>query len=265
VIVAPGKRKIELKREGYEPTSTIVNVLSGQKLQPKIDLKAKAPGAKNKGGTVDLQIEPADATVEINGKVETARSVALPVGRHRVSIEKAGFMTIHRDIEVDHNDTNRLKIELPPSAERREEMVYDAEGSRSIVWALGAVGVVLTLAGIGVTAWSVSQLVTHNETIDGVQKGPDCQSPDDQAQINCAAALEREEGERDPFVGFVAGGAVGLALGITAFSFSVYLFTEGRDPDEIRIELPPELASIRVGPRAAIGENGAVFGLSGSF
>jgi hypothetical protein len=264
VMVAAGERVIALKRTGYTTAETKLRLKSGEKIA--VPLKAKpAQAAVANGGSVELRLEPPDANVFIDGATHRQATVQLPTGRHRVSIRKEGFMRVEREVEVTRDETTVLALALPPAPERRDAMIAQAESDRTAVWALGAVGVALTLGGIGVTIWSVGRLVDANTAIDGVERSVDCTSVDDQAQARCATALSDVEGERDASVGFVAGGAVGLALGVAAFSISVYLFTESRDPDELRVELPPELGSVQFAPDLLVTANAAMFGLRGRF
>lgn len=63
-----------------------------------------APAPASEGTRVVLDVEPADASVYVNGEfrgtVGELRQVALPPGKHRIEIVRPGYVTLDREIEV---------------------------------------------------------------------------------------------------------------------------------------------------------------------
>lgn len=65
---------------------------------------AAAPAPATEGTPVVLDVEPADASVYVNGEfrgtVAELRQVVLPPGKHRLEIVRPGYVTLDRELEV---------------------------------------------------------------------------------------------------------------------------------------------------------------------
>ncbi len=68
------------------------------------------------GGTVHLDVRPADASVYVDGAFRgTAREAAslrLPAGRHHVEVVRPGYRTVEREFEVAPGQSSDLSIDL---------------------------------------------------------------------------------------------------------------------------------------------------------
>lgn len=87
---------------------------SAEAVQPA----APAPAAAAKAvGTVKFVTEPADAEIEIGGKLSHAGSPyssELPAGIHQIEIHKAGYKSWLTSIELSANETQTVRVVLEP-------------------------------------------------------------------------------------------------------------------------------------------------------
>jgi len=71
-------------------------------------------------GTLALRVEPADATLVVDGEpwrgpqTQDRIVVQLAEGTHRVRVEKAGFQTFSVDVDVRAGETTSLNVTLTP-------------------------------------------------------------------------------------------------------------------------------------------------------
>jgi hypothetical protein len=77
------------------------------------------PGRDERRGTLHLDVQPLDSSVYVDGQFRgsgrDARTLRLPVGRHRVEVVRPGFRTIEREVEVRQGQPVEVKVELERS------------------------------------------------------------------------------------------------------------------------------------------------------
>lgn len=79
-------------------------------------------GARAEGdfGTVAIRVQPADATVVIDGERWDSPDggsrllVQLAAGRHRIDVSKDGYKPYSSTIEVRPGETQNINVSLPP-------------------------------------------------------------------------------------------------------------------------------------------------------
>jgi formylglycine-generating enzyme required for sulfatase activity len=105
-----GERDIEVRLAGYNAWSSKLLVTANQPQQlPEVKL-AQADGR------VEVASTPGDANVSINGEFRgrTPLSLRLSPGRaHRLTLTKAGYETVTRELSVAADSGRRLQIDLP--------------------------------------------------------------------------------------------------------------------------------------------------------
>jgi hypothetical protein len=129
--LAPGKHKVEFKKEGFESASLIVAVEPRELVSIDLALK-EIPAAAgpvegktyefNKEGTgyVELDVTPADAVVYIDdafyGTVsqfrETGNKIMLRAGNHTIEIGRPGYTLYRGSITIPENGTVKLGVSL---------------------------------------------------------------------------------------------------------------------------------------------------------
>ena len=61
------------------------------------------------------------------------------------------------------------------------------------------------------------------------------------------------------------GGAGGVALGIGSFALSVWLYLDGQDPDDLRVDIPADFGGIGIQPDVVVTPTGSYAGIRGTF
>jgi len=80
----------------------------------------QAPGEARGFGTLAIRVQPPDAEVLIDGErwrgpdAQDRLVVEVSAGRHRVEIQKAGYLSYSTEIQVRRGETSTLNVSLPP-------------------------------------------------------------------------------------------------------------------------------------------------------
>jgi hypothetical protein len=119
--VALGRRTVEVARSGYVPYETVVTLTSDAsartlsvRLQPGLPTttgSAPAPGM----GSILVDSRPQAARVLIDGRFVGTTPLRLPevaVGRHVVSLERAGYGTFSTSVAVRAGEQARVTARL---------------------------------------------------------------------------------------------------------------------------------------------------------
>jgi len=71
--------------------------------------------------------QPQGARILVNGEPTAYRSpvnFALPPGRYQITVERGGFASETRDVEVHANQTTPLRLDLVPDGQRRRLLPF---------------------------------------------------------------------------------------------------------------------------------------------
>jgi hypothetical protein len=156
VAVPPGKVTVEVQRAGYATSTQSIALDEGARGELTFNLvEDPAAPASVRGRLVVTASEPgAEVSVDGGPRQPLAGALTLPVGPHRLHVEKVGFEATDRNVEIVNGQDATLVVTLKPTSEtaaQREE----ARGSmRTVGWTL-AIGGLAVLAG-GVTYGLIS-------------------------------------------------------------------------------------------------------------
>jgi len=107
LYLSPDERVIEVFKEGYLPLKIIlsnygINMESGKVWQFKIFAEST-----KKEIPVNIIVNPEDADIFIDGKKENnaIKTIKLQEGKHKIRIEKIGFSSINKEINVSEKNT----------------------------------------------------------------------------------------------------------------------------------------------------------------
>lgn len=105
--VAVGEHKVMAKLAGYYPAVTSVLVEKGVEKVAKINLRKVVGG-------LYVETTPEGAIVYIDGtpKGKTPLGLVLVPGKYRIRIEKQGYRTVEREVEVPREGTAEVRVEL---------------------------------------------------------------------------------------------------------------------------------------------------------
>jgi outer membrane receptor protein involved in Fe transport len=133
LVLAPGRHRFFVSREGYATSEQDVDVVARSTVTVR-------PRLTPLTGNLVINTDERDALVEVDGRPVgfTPVVVSVPVGRRRVRISLTGFRTIEQNVDIRNNEQTRLspelrQIEEVEAASRTAEAVEDAPSSVTII------------------------------------------------------------------------------------------------------------------------------------
>lgn len=109
VTVSPGEHRVAVSKDGYETYRQTVNVRKGRQFSMQVILD---PLTSPKGALY-VNIKPEDATVKILNIGPTFyQGIPLDEGRYHVSVEKSGYETDDRWVDISAGEDKTLTIRL---------------------------------------------------------------------------------------------------------------------------------------------------------
>jgi hypothetical protein len=264
LTLAPGAHRVELRRPGYlsaQRELTLGDGASGEvALEPEEDRAALGAG----GATLALAISEPDAVVTVDGRSRGpyAAPLRLSSGVHRVLIERGGFLSIDRDVDLEAGRTTTITAGLDPTPETRAAFVGRAVTQRT--WGIIATvgGAALGDAGAGWLVWNGSQKsekkATYDQAVkdarDGTASGP-CTAVGHLASgaatvqnpAACSAIADDADAAYKAARGRDVYGWVGVGVGAAAAVTGVVLLLTGDDPRRYDHK-PTDFAALK--PRA---------------
>jgi hypothetical protein len=168
ITLAPGPHKIELRRAGYESARQDIALGEGATgevtLEPEEDKSAVATA----GGRLALDISESQGVLTVDGKPRGvyAGSIALAPGAHRLLVERGGFESLERDVNVDAGRTITVRAVLEPTPDTRAAYVSRTTSQRT--W-----GIVATAGGLAIVGGAVGFLVWNSGQKSGAQNDLD--------------------------------------------------------------------------------------------
>jgi hypothetical protein len=243
VAVPPGKVTVELQRAGYRTGTQTISLDEGAHGELTFSLEEDpAAPASVRGRLIVTASEPGtEIAVDGGPRVALAGPLALPVGPHRVRLEKAGFEVAERNVEVVNGQDASLLVTLKPTSETEAQLAASQQTMRMVGWGL-VIGGAAVLAG-GVAWGLVSQSSisgkqnTYNAVVaaqghmlqmDGITLNTCWNDPSNAgayAASNCGADVSNAKSDvdsaklhRDIGFGVAALGAVAAGVGIAVLA-----------------------------------------------
>jgi outer membrane receptor protein involved in Fe transport len=132
--VSPGRLKVSVTRDGYEPAEHRVLVEEGREAELEVRLQPQT-------GSLVVQCDEAGALILLDGQPAGFTPAVLdrvPVGSHQLSIQQAGFHPFRIEVEVQPDarqvvDARLTIVEDVAAASRLQESARDAPASVSLV------------------------------------------------------------------------------------------------------------------------------------
>ncbi|HET9953296.1 MAG TPA: PEGA domain-containing protein, partial [Polyangiaceae bacterium] len=152
LALAPGQHRIELRRAGYQPRAQTLELGDGATGELTWPLEIDPAALTSQGADVTLEISEPGAQLSVDGVSSGlyAGPLRLPVGPHHVRVERAGFLSWERVIQVDPHKPNGVNVELEPTPQTRAEVARNAHQHR--LWGIVGVAGGAVIAGLG-TGW----------------------------------------------------------------------------------------------------------------
>jgi hypothetical protein len=271
--LAPGARRIELRRAGYTTETQTVNLGAGSTGSLSFDLRVDPVALGTSGGEVVLEISEPNAVVFLDGESRGPYSAPfrVPVGQHALRVERGEFFPVERQIDVPARGRTLVEVDLEPTPEKRARYRSAAQTRR--IWGYVSLGAGALFAGGGAAflAWNAGEKSDKKTAFDR-----EAEKNEPGSMLECDPRTERPEGceealnlaltnledarSRDVF------GWLGVGLGGAAVGTGLFLVLAGDDPD--RYEPKPEsdvFGRLRLSPSAWLSKGNAGVSLSGRF
>lgn len=259
LALEPGQYEIELRRAGYRTERRRVTLVPGGRDSVAVTMQP-SPDGLHAGGTLQLSLSEPSAVVSVDGepRLDYVRGMRLPVGRHALRVERAGFFDVQREVFV-RPGVNRVDTTLVPRAQYLGDYVARASKQRTLSYVVFGAGALTAAAGGGLLIWNQGKKNDAGERFDAfvaaTRDTPSGRCENETCEKMLKILLDDLDAKRRRD----AYGWLGVAAGAVAVGASVVLFVLGDDP--ARYEPSPEsnvfALSLRIGPTAA--------GLSGTF
>jgi hypothetical protein len=259
LALEPGQHELELRRAGYRTERRRVTLAPGGGGSVAVTMQPSVAGL-GAGGTLKLSLSEPSAVVSVDGtpRLDYALGMQVPVGRHFLRVERAGFFDVEREVFV-HAGMNRVDATLIPRAEYLEDYVARAEGQRALSYVVFGAGTLTAAVGGAFLIWNQGEKNDAEERFSAfvatTRDTPSGRCENDACEAMLAILVDDLDAKRNRDV----YGFIGLAAGAAAVGASVVLFALGDDP--ARYDASPEsdvfALSVRIGP--------TVSGLIGTF
>lgn len=105
----PGQSIITISKAGYVPEEGTLNLSPGETRAVNIVLKPMP-------GKLNVKPNVTGAKIEVDGTEynETVSELALPAGRHKIEVTKAGYRSVTRDVDIKPAEVTNINIPLEP-------------------------------------------------------------------------------------------------------------------------------------------------------
>jgi hypothetical protein len=234
----PGVYELEFARAGYVPVRRSVQLDPGSVGRVDANMVPSDAGLAA-GGLVKFSISEPDTIVNVDGqpRLDHARGLRLPVGRHTLRFQRAGFFEIEREVRVRPGEQS-LEIALLPTPTHLDEYVRSAKSQR--LWSYVALGSGAVLAG-GSGAfllWNQGQKNEASRDFEAFAGEVKASKTGHCADDPCERKLGILVDELDRRRARDVYGWVGASVGVAALGTGIFLLA--RAPDPHRYEPKPE-------------------------
>jgi tetratricopeptide (TPR) repeat protein len=242
VSVSPGRHQLLIKRPGYRSVAREINVPEAGVLEVD-EILAFDSQSQDHRGLLQVRASEEEAVVFVNGAVvnQALSGVSLPEGQHRLRVERAGFVTSERIIEVPRGSSATIDVTLAPTAAYRADYAASASARRGWALGIGIGGLVVAGASTGYVVWNGGQVSDAQRDFDAAlgeaQQACIVDHSSDCDELTTAARIREDDldskKKRQTLLGWV-----GVGVGAAAVTTGVVLWLTGKDP--ARYEPKPE-------------------------
>ncbi|HVZ75494.1 MAG TPA: PEGA domain-containing protein [Polyangia bacterium] len=247
VAVAPGTAAIEVRRPGYHAAQRSVHVDEGSNGAVTVPLDEDTSAPDSLRGRLRVAVSEPDAALTVDGAPRSlvGGAVTLMGGPHVVRIERAGYLSAERRVEIPARGEASIAVALAPTDATRARADERSGTRRAWGWAVLGVG------AAGVVGAGIFELVTRHDVsnanaglagqlameLPGQHCDPDPSNADNYVGFQCASRKSYFQDQVDSAklkrtLGYVGMGAGAVVAGVGAY----LLATSGADRSLTRTE-----------------------------
>ena len=228
ITVAPGTHKVEVRRAGYTPAERSITLQDGSRAEVTLDPAVDKNALRSEGGWLTLKASETQSVLSVDGTEVgvVTWSVPLPAGPHRIRLERGGFLSAERDVDVPLGRTMTVPVAFEPTPETRVQYVSSAVTRRTWSWVTVGVGVAVAAGGVVLAVTEQNQLPAAQSAVtsatDALTRGSGgaCDPKNNvppPAMLRCENALNNAASHVDDLqtgraVGWVGAGVGGAIL-----------------------------------------------------
>jgi hypothetical protein len=226
----PGTHELEFTRFGYVPVRRRLRLDPGSVGRMDVSMVPSDTGLAT-GGTLAFSLSETNAVVTVDGQVRLDHTVSLrlPLGRHTLRIQRAGFFDVERDVSI-RPGYQELDATLLPTPTYLAEYVAGAENRRFWSYiALGS-GALVVGASVGFLIWNQGEKNEAEHAFDEFADEVASSNTGSCTTDACASELGLLVDELDARRDRDVFGWAGVGVGALAVGTGILLFVTGPDP-----------------------------------
>ena len=236
---APGSYDLEFQRPGYATQKRQVRLDPGSSGTMQVHMPISAEGLGSESGLLVVEASEPNAVVSVDGQPLTqhASGLRLPLGPHRLRVQRAGFFDVEREVLLGRG-THRLDVTLLPTAGYLDNYVRRTQAMRTWSWISLGAGTLIAGAGGAFLIWNQGEKNEAERQFDELEAKV-LELPDQKCGSGpCEDDLWRLAGEYDKKAGRDVYGWLAVGVGGAALATGVMLRLLGDDPS--RFDPKPE-------------------------
>jgi hypothetical protein len=265
VLLLPGKHMFDMRRPGYNPMQRSANLIEGVYSTMAFDLTEEKTADAPRGRLrLRANVDAIEVTIDGHERGVYQKPIELPTGPHTLKLERTGYESLDRTVNVGSDDQTDVKVSLRPTAETRGAVVEKAHSQRN--WAIGALATGAVAAGgfAWLTIWSNGQLHTAQDNLGHVLNDADspCKGNNDTTAKICLQRTTDAQSKVDQYSNARLVGYIGIGVGAALVTTGIVLLLTQPNPDKASTE---KSLAATLQPVVSAGPDGASLWLSGRF
>jgi hypothetical protein len=241
VAVAPGIHRIEVRRAGYVPLTRTLALQGGSRSDLVMNPVVDSSALDEQGGFLAIHASETQAVASVDGEDIglVAGSIHTPAGPHRIRVERGGFLSAERDIDVPLGATANVSVVFEPTPDTRAQYVVATERRR--LWSWMTIGAGAAIAAAGAIVGLVEQKNVANARANAASVSADfarmsgrpcdySMQLTDSQYAGCKARLDDAYGQVNTAEALRTTGWIAAGVGSAVLALGVGLLVTSDDP-----------------------------------